>query len=67
MSFSPDDIRELVACGIREFNSVAHDRKISIVGYDLDDECKAYAQIWGLTEENYEYIDSVDLSCLEAV
>lgn len=50
----------------RDFYDRIKGRKVTLCGFDLDDGCAGYANVWDAEAEDYEYIDLVDLSCLEA-
>ena len=62
--FTSSEVREAVAEGQRDFFDWITKRKITLCAFDLDDGCTGYAQIWDKDSEDYEYLDSVDLSCL---
>lgn len=61
------EVYTLVKSGIRDFFCRLKKRKITIAAYDLDCGCTGYAHIWNAEGTDYEYIDIVDLSCLEAL
>ena len=62
-----DQVKTLVADNKRDFFDSISKRKATLCAYDFDDGCTGYAQIWDKDGEDYEYIDSVDLSCLESI
>ena len=52
---------------IYDFFCRLHNRRITLCAYDFFDGCTGYAEIWDAAAEDYEYIDSVDLSCLSTL
>jgi hypothetical protein len=61
---SSNEVRGMVLLGIRDFISTIHCRRVHIVAYDMDCGCTGYAQIYDADGEDWEFLDSIDLSCM---
>ena len=53
--------------GKRDFYDRLKNRKITVSGTHLDCGCTACADIWDEDSEDFEYVDWVDVSCLEII
>lgn len=51
--------------GNRDFIDRISGRRVTLCAYDFDDGCTGYANFWDIEGEDYEYVDLVDLSCLD--
>lgn len=61
------EVWEKVDAGQREFWSRIDNRMVTLCGRDFDDGCTAYGQVWDAELEDWEKLDMVDVSCLDAL
>jgi hypothetical protein len=64
---SSADVRDNVQKGRCEFWSRIHGRKITLGGWSFDDGVAAYGHLWDAAGEDWERIELVDISCLDAL
>lgn len=60
-----NEIRSLVAQGMRDFYCPLYERKVTLAGFHLDDAACGIAYIWDQAETDYEWLDTVDLTTLK--